>query len=888
MVKNINTRGVNPWMSDVVVAGGKAYFSAEVDGVRSIWESDGSESGTSLATSVTGTHGHHLLPFAAAGDHVLLAPFGSSEVWGFGASNRGSRLLYAGTDRSIRIVGTLADRVILSVPEADTTYALYSTDGTVAGTEQLTDQRFRHRIATSGLINPGVLFFVVSTTRELRELWRTDGTRSGTYRVAPFLWAEGPLERVGDRLVFRGQEVGTGRWSPDLWALDVHTLIPSRLTNTGSMGEVLGLDDYVVAVWRDGNRRTLYRTDGTASGTTAYSSLAAGLTVLGRAGKRLLFTTYTSTEGTELWRTNGTAAGTGMLADIYPGPTNSDIDLLASACGKLYFAATSPSTGAELWVSDGQPEGTRVIDIFGGPGSSTPFSAAASGCDLFVMAETADAGGTLVHVDAAAGVTRTVSRQFSSPKDGNAVPRGLRAYGSSVIFQATHEEHGEEVWISDGTEAGTRLFYEAVPGASRGTVGTFVGPRGHLFIFAIQNPGTLDLLRFDPQPEATLSGLDKTLRAVSLGDLMLITARGRLWAGTGQPGSMEEIYDSNSRRLKVYTGTRLAYFIDDREQWFATDGSATFTWPLPVSPSSLFNGAVVINDTLYTAETRDGMSGLWRITADGSAELVWHNPHGSTPSSLTAFGSRVLMASGNGPRGSEPLVYEPSSRDVWPLFADGIGNRGDLSGFMVVQDRAFISMGVHSVWQTDGTHPARHVLTADGAVYLLGDVDGELLLNYNDGIHGEELWITNGTESRLLADLNPGPASSSPSEPTRVGDRLFISAEAYPHGRELWVLTYDSTPEPSDRARPVPIVVPPPFPNPATGLTRIAVPAHQGPIDITLYDVLGREVRTIANLSNVTNSTSQAVDLAGLSAGVYLLTVDIAGYRESHPLIVRR
>lgn len=53
--------------------------------------------------------------------------------------------------------------------------------------------------------------------------------------------------------------------------------------------------------------------------------------------------------GWELWHSNGTEAGTKMVADIWPGPADSDPDDLTVVCGTLYFSAEDPVHGRELW-----------------------------------------------------------------------------------------------------------------------------------------------------------------------------------------------------------------------------------------------------------------------------------------------------------------------------------------------------------------------------------------------------------------------------------------------------------------------------------------------------------------------------------------------------------
>jgi ELWxxDGT repeat protein len=53
---------------------------------------------------------------------------------------------------------------------------------------------------------------------------------------------------------------------------------------------------------------------------------------------------------------------------------------------------------------------------------------------------------------------------------------------------------------------------------------------------------------------------------------------------------------------------------------------------------------------------------------------------------------------------------------------------------------------------------------------------------------GAEMWVSDGTRegTRLLTDINPGPASANPQWLTPMGSRMFFVADDGRHGRELW------------------------------------------------------------------------------------------------------
>ncbi len=58
---------------------------------------------------------------------------------------------------------------------------------------------------------------------------------------------------------------------------------------------------------------------------------------------------------------------------------------------------------------------------------------------------------------------------------------------------------------------------------------------------------------------------------------------------------------------------------------------------------------------------------------------------------------------------------------------------------------------------------------------------GQVYFDANDGVHGDELWRTDGSKkgTKLAVDIVPGAESSSPTGPIiKVGDRLYFSAGA--------------------------------------------------------------------------------------------------------------
>lgn len=90
---------------------------------------------------------------------------------------------------------------------------------------------------------------------------------------------------------------------------------------------------------------------------------------------------------------------------------------------------------------------------------------------------------------------------------------------------------------------------------------------------------------------------------------------------------------------------------------------------------------------------------------------------------------------------------------------------------------------------SQSSHGMNSVMTV-----VLGD---KLLFAANDGVYGEELWVSDGTHegTQLLKDIYPGPVSSwiFQSEDLVYNGKFYFVARDGIHGFELWVT--DGTPE---------------------------------------------------------------------------------------------
>src|SRR5215218_9330581 len=96
------------------------------------------------------------------------------------------------------------------------------------------------------------------------------------------------------------------------------------------------------------------------------------------------------------------------------------------------------------------------------------------------------------------------------------------------------------------------------------------------------------------------------------------------------------------------------------------------------------------------------------------------------------------------------------------------------------------SDGIHGteLWRTDGTAAGTRIVkdicpgSCSSWIYRMTVWGSALYFSADDGAHDKELWKSDGTESGtvLVKDLSPGLAGSSPGDFFEAGGSLYFSA----------------------------------------------------------------------------------------------------------------
>ena len=267
----------------------------------------------------------------------------------------------------------------------------------------------------------GKLFFSAYDPQYGRELWCTDGSAAGTYRV-----------------------------------LD---LVPGPGSGIGGFFELTAkvFDGYLYFRGQDSlHGSELWRTDGTAGGTSLFADLVPGTTSSGVGqltvvDSLMFFTTYVSSMS--LWRTNGTVAGTFSVKSFMIASG------LSAWNGKLYFAGDDNNNGQELWKSNGTVNGTVLLkDLNGVVGASLPCNFHPTPSALYFMANTSS-GWELWKTTGTFASTVQVIDLNPGSNDGliNSYKDAyMNNIGDTLFFKGRSSNGPFQLFMTDGTVAGTQ------------------------------------------------------------------------------------------------------------------------------------------------------------------------------------------------------------------------------------------------------------------------------------------------------------------------------------------------------------------------------------------------------------------------------------------------
>lgn len=342
-----------------------------------------------------------------------------------------------------------------------------------------------------------------------------------------------------------------------------------------------------------------------------------------------------------------------------------------------------------------------------------------------------------------------------------------------MYFTADDGLRGTELWVSDGTPAGTLPLINIHPTSSSfpanltvvNNIFYFVADNGvngrELWISDGSSSGTFMLKDINPNGSGNIGSMSSCL--------------GKLFfrADNGVNGAEPWISDgtvNGTRMLKDMHQTGgsgpLQFFEYQNKVFFTAD-----------------NG--VIGSELYTTDGTDTGTRLFRDI----------NPlAGSYSRNFIKFGGKMIFTCDTAGIGSVVYISDGTPAGTYCLTTSTFS-----SDYLVFKDRFYFS-GFETTynrepWYTDGTPENTGILkdlfingsSYPGNFFVYKDL---IYFSANDGIHGNEMWVSNGDSGNaiLLKDFNQGSSSSDGYSGSNLiyKDFMLFTANDGSNGREIW------------------------------------------------------------------------------------------------------
>lgn len=716
IVKDINSGTGGGTPKFLTLYNDKIYFNAS-DGISGaeLWMSDGTSSGTTLVKDIfTGALSSEPSRITVINGNLVFSAGNlteGTELWVSDGSSAGTTLLKdisPGPNASNPMDFYYLNNKLYFAADSNFTRKIYETDGTVAGTKSWFNPTPGNSIIKNLYPFNNQLLYVANTTANGDELWRTDGTSTGTYlvkNIAPSIYSSNPNIFVNDTLS-NGLIISANNDSTtsnvELWFTDGTSIgtylikdINNLPTGTSMNGNRLLINNKIYFEANDiSHGMELYVTDGTNAGTNLLIDAETGTpncgTFLSINGGSMFnyqnncfFRANSSNIGTELWVTNGTTSGTQLVEDISVGTTSTNYRYIDTLNGELYIFIKTAQYDEIRKINSGLNGTTLIKSIVPVMNYYTPIKfnnkfyfngTQAPQVSVNMPSNTWVSDGTT------AGTVALLPF----------IMKSSIVYNNNILFYGMDSTQDSELWISDGTISGTHLV-KNINSNTNSDITNFTSYNGLIYFIANDAINGEGLWKTDGTTAGTVLVKDLNAQMSSAGVLGMKvcgnkifvmlnyapTGSTKLWVSDGTtagtnfvsstiPGFDFTTFQSTDPFFYEYNGKACFWLYNylnpsSNDGFWISDGTTTGTYLLKYG---LFgDGNIVTANNILYFGMGDTVTGIELYRSDGTPSGTYMiqdkipGKFGFTPSNLTLLNGGLLMRGSGRETGLELYSY---------------------------------------------------------------------------------------------------------------------------------------------------------------------------------------------------------------------------------------
>jgi ELWxxDGT repeat protein len=668
------------------------------------------------------------------------------------------------------------------------TSSVYSTDGTSANTKELFTETFSYNqiIAASNY-----LILPIRNDSLGYELYVSDGTQSGTTMLKDIFAGSSNSNiqylTLHNNLVYFSANNDTS--GQEMWKTDGTTTgtVMVKDFNTGQTGTTLrdltsfNSELYFIGRSPADNKSTVFRTN---KSDTSFIPLIGNDSVTFHSFNHisicdtvLYFGGSQAGKGIELCRTNGSQSGTYMVQDLDKGTYSSNPEQITCFNGLIYFVADYDK-GKELYYTDGSANGMRLTqDLYPIQTDAFITSVTALGSILLFSAHSNGNYRDFELYNYNGSFIRKVKDIYPGSTASN--PRNFFVHKDQLYFTADNGTNGREIWISDGTSAGTKLYWDLLLNTPDNVI-TSIAQTPEGVVFNANNNDTLDeLWSFNLDSKKVENVIDYNGSTRGQPRQLMSTPNGVYYSVL--PGSFDmeiNYYDFKTKEVTEILDNGKKNYVGSFRR---TDGKFFYTLKQTLLP----------NIWVYDEATKKT-----RVVTSS----IQPNGFGADAANLTVVGDRVFFSADNYTVGFELYVTDGvSSKLVKDIYDDYYDSRP--SNLCSYKD-SFVLFSANTpkngreLYISDGTSSGtvllKDIISGSGSSSprYLTEGNGFIYFVAGDDTNGIELWVTDGTESgtKILKDIVAGSGSSNPANLKYHADleRMFFTTTDSNSVETLW------------------------------------------------------------------------------------------------------